>query len=101
MICWLFFSCYLGIEFVICWKKLVHEVAEILLDNEIIGQPMRDDHDKVYKSFSDVVEDKEGRFRKTLLDKRVDYSKRSVIVVGSSLSLHRCRLPREIAIELF
>ncbi|KAL4301989.1 hypothetical protein GQ457_10G010490 [Hibiscus cannabinus] len=62
---------------------------------------MRDGHNKVYKSFSDVIEGKEGRFRETLLGKRVDYSGRSVIVVGPSLSLHRCGLPREIAIELF
>nr|YP_009916731.1 RNA polymerase beta [Primula pulchella]ASM91862.1 RNA polymerase beta [Primula pulchella] len=66
-----------------------------------VGQPMRDGHNKVYKSFSDVIEGKEGRFRETLLGKRVDYSGRSVIVVGPSLSLHRCGLPREIAIELF
>ncbi|KAL4202417.1 hypothetical protein AMTRI_Chr02g220930 [Amborella trichopoda] len=50
---------------------------------------MRDGHNKVYKSFSDVIEGKEGRFRETLLGKRVDYSGRSVIVVGPSLSLHR------------
>ncbi|KAI3850144.1 hypothetical protein MKX03_011942 [Papaver bracteatum] len=62
---------------------------------------MRDGHNKVYKSFSDVIEGKEGRFRETLLGKRVDYSGRSIIVVGPSLSLHRCGLPREIAIELF
>ncbi|XP_065031763.1 DNA-directed RNA polymerase subunit beta'-like, partial [Musa acuminata AAA Group] len=62
---------------------------------------MRDGHNKVYKSFSDVIEGKEGRFRETLLGKRVDYSGRSVIVVGPSLSLHQCGLPREIAIELF
>ncbi|XP_019265969.1 PREDICTED: uncharacterized protein LOC109243480 [Nicotiana attenuata] len=69
-----------------------------LLDNGIRGQPMRDGHNKVYKSFSDVIEGKEGRFRETLLGKRVDYSGRSVIVVGPSLSLHRCGLPCEIAI---
>ncbi|KAI3932206.1 hypothetical protein MKW92_053242 [Papaver armeniacum] len=62
---------------------------------------MRDSHNKVYKSFSDVIKGKEGRFRETLLGKRVDYSGRSVIVVGPSISLHRCGLPREIAIELF
>nr|KJB83701.1 hypothetical protein B456_013G259400 [Gossypium raimondii] len=62
---------------------------------------MWDGHNKVYKSFSDVIEGKERRFHETLLGKRVDYSGRSVIVVGTSLSLHRCGLPREIAIELF
>ncbi|KAG6403333.1 hypothetical protein SASPL_135550 [Salvia splendens] len=84
-----------------CQEKLVQEAVDTLLDNGIRGQPMRDGHNKVYKSFSDVIEGKEGRFRETLLGKWVDYSGRSVIVVGPSLSLHRCGLPREIAIELF
>nr|YP_010456815.1 RNA polymerase beta' subunit [Maytenus confertiflora]UUA68000.1 RNA polymerase beta' subunit [Maytenus confertiflora] len=88
-------------ELVMCQEKLVQEAVDTLLDNGIRGQPMRDGHNKVYKSFSDVIEGKEGRFRETLLGKRVDYSGRSVIVVGPSLSLHRCGLPREIAIELF
>lgn len=88
-------------ELVICQEKLVQEAVDTLLDNGIRGQPMRDGHNKVYKSFSDVIEGKEGRFRETLLGKRVDYSGRSVILVGPSLSLHRCGLPREIAIELF
>nr|YP_010718981.1 RNA polymerase beta' subunit [Beccarinda tonkinensis]WDR39397.1 RNA polymerase beta' subunit [Beccarinda tonkinensis] len=88
-------------ELLMCQEKLVQEAVDTLLDNGIRGQPMRDGHNKVYKSFSDVIEGKEGRFRETLLGKRVDYSGRSVIVVGPSLSLHRCGLPREIAIELF
>ncbi|AEJ82546.1 RNA polymerase beta' subunit (chloroplast) [Ricinus communis] len=88
-------------ELVMCQEKLVQEAVDTLLDNGIRGQPMRDGHNKVYKSFSDVIEGKEGRFRETMLGKRVDYSGRSVIVVGPSLSLHRCGLPREIAIELF
>nr|YP_010897801.1 RNA polymerase beta [Trivalvaria costata]UWJ90017.1 RNA polymerase beta [Trivalvaria costata] len=88
-------------ESVMCQEKLVQEAVDTLLDNGIRGQPMRDGHNQVYKSFSDVIEGKEGRFRETLLGKRVDYSGRSVIVVGPSLSLHRCGLPREIAIELF
>nr|YP_009108432.1 RNA polymerase beta' subunit [Genlisea margaretae]CDI43992.1 RNA polymerase beta' subunit [Genlisea margaretae] len=88
-------------ELVMCQEKLVQEAVDTLLDNGIRGQPMRDGHNKVYKSFADVIEGKEGRFRETLLGKRVDYSGRSVIVVGPSLSLHRCGLPREIAIELF
>nr|YP_010458135.1 RNA polymerase beta' subunit [Pristimera arborea]UUA69676.1 RNA polymerase beta' subunit [Pristimera arborea] len=88
-------------ELVMCQEKLVQEAVDTLLDNGLRGQPMRDGHNKVYKSFSDVIEGKEGRFRETLLGKRVDYSGRSVIVVGPSLSLHRCGLPREIAIELF
>ncbi|CAN6472308.1 unnamed protein product [Victoria cruziana] len=88
-------------ELVMCQEKLVQEAVDTLLDNGICGQPMRDDHNKVYKSFSDVIEGKEGRFRKTLLGKRVDYLGRSVIVVGPLLSLHQCGLPREIAIEFF
>nr|QWL22025.1 RNA polymerase beta' subunit [Cassytha capillaris]QWL22483.1 RNA polymerase beta' subunit [Cassytha capillaris]QWL22874.1 RNA polymerase beta' subunit [Cassytha capillaris] len=88
-------------ELVMCQEKLVQEAVDTLLDNGTRGQPMRDGHNRVYKSFSDVIEGKEGRFRETLLGKRVDYSGRSVIVVGPSLSLHRCGLPREIAIELF
>nr|WAJ48873.1 RNA polymerase beta' subunit [Boronia imlayensis] len=88
-------------ELIMCQEKLVQEAVDTLLDNGIRGQPIRDGHNKVYKSFSDVIEGKEGRFRETLLGKRVDYSGRSVIVVGPSLSLHRCGLPREIAIELF
>nr|YP_010268634.1 RNA polymerase beta' subunit [Pedicularis rudis]UIG87918.1 RNA polymerase beta' subunit [Pedicularis rudis] len=88
-------------ELVMCQEKLVQEAVDTLLDNGIRGQPTRDGHNKVYKSFSDVIEGKEGRFRETLLGKRVDYSGRSVIVVGPLLSLHRCGLPREIAIELF
>nr|YP_010035979.1 RNA polymerase beta' subunit [Impatiens alpicola]QQQ89286.1 RNA polymerase beta' subunit [Impatiens alpicola] len=88
-------------ELVMCQEKLVQEAVDTLLDNGIRGQPTRDGHNKVYKSFSDVIEGKEGRFRETLLGKRVDYSGRSVIVVGPPLSLHQCGLPREIAIELF
>nr|QHN59539.1 RNA polymerase beta' subunit [Staurochilus sp. Lior 012] len=88
-------------ELVMCQEKLVQEAVDTLFDNGIRGQPMRDGHNKVYKSFSDVIEGKEGRFRETLLGKRVDYSGRSVIVVGPLLSLHQCGLPREIAIELF
>nr|YP_010953908.1 RNA polymerase beta' subunit [Cladopus fukienensis]WMV01303.1 RNA polymerase beta' subunit [Cladopus fukienensis] len=88
-------------ELVMCQEKLVQEAVDTLLDNGIRGQPMRDGHTKVYKSFSDIIEGKEGRFRETMLGKRVDYSGRSVIVVGPSLSLHQCGLPREIAIELF
>nr|YP_010474840.1 RNA polymerase beta' subunit [Corydalis decumbens]UVH69127.1 RNA polymerase beta' subunit [Corydalis decumbens] len=82
-------------------EKLVQEAVDTLLDNGLRGQPRKDRHNRVYKSFSDVIAGKEGRFRETLLGKRVDYSGRSVIVVGPSLSLHRCGLPRELAIELF
>nr|UFY98024.1 RNA polymerase beta' subunit [Lonicera tangutica] len=88
-------------ELVMCQEKLVQEAVDTLLDNGIGGQPTKDGSNQVYKSFSDRIAGKEGRFRETLLGKRVDYSGRSVIVVGPSLSLHRCGLPREIAIELF
>nr|YP_010294570.1 RNA polymerase beta' subunit [Xyris pauciflora]ULQ68708.1 RNA polymerase beta' subunit [Xyris pauciflora] len=88
-------------DLIICQEKLIQEAVDILLDNGTRGYPMRDGHNKVYKSFSDIIGGKEGRFRETLLGKRVDYSGRSVIVVGPSLSLHQCGLPREIAIELF
>ena len=75
-------------ELVMCQEKLVQEAMDTLLDNGIHGQPMRDGHNKVYKSFLDVFEGKEERFQETLLGKWVDYSGRSVIVVGLSLSLH-------------
>ncbi|KAL7587271.1 hypothetical protein Lser_V15G35699 [Lactuca serriola] len=88
-------------ELIISQEKLLQEAVDALPDNGIYGQPMRDDHNRVYKSLSDVIEGKEGRVCETLLGKRVDYSGRSVIVMGPSLSLHRCGLPREIAIELF
>nr|ULQ68550.1 RNA polymerase beta' subunit [Xyris capensis] len=86
---------------IICEENLLQEAVDRLLYNGIRGYPMRDGHNRVYKSFSDILGGKEGRFRETLLGKRVDYSGRSVIVVGPSLSLHQCGLPREIAIELF
>ncbi|XP_048319581.2 DNA-directed RNA polymerase subunit beta'-like [Ziziphus jujuba] len=84
-----------------CQEKLVQEAVDTFLDDGIHRQSMRDNHNKAYKSFSDVIEGKEERFRETLLGKRVDSLGCSVIVVGPSLSLHRCGLPREIAIELF
>nr|YP_009974199.1 RNA polymerase beta' subunit [Ptisana novoguineensis]QNH94086.1 RNA polymerase beta' subunit [Ptisana novoguineensis] len=86
---------------IICQKRLIQEAVDALIDNGIRGQPLRDSNNRPYKSFSDVIEGKEGRFRENLLGKRVDYSGRSVIVVGPSLQLHQCGLPREMAIELF
>nr|UGN11263.1 RNA polymerase beta' subunit [Pterobryopsis orientalis] len=86
---------------VVCQTRLVQEAVDALIDNGIRGQPMKDSHNRPYKSFSDVIEGKEGRFRENLLGKRVDYSGRSVIIVGPSLPLHQCGLPREMAIELF
>ena len=82
-------------------KKLVQKAVDALLDNSIGAQPVKDSKDRPYKSFSDFLQGKEGRFRESLLGKRVDYSGRSVIVVGPHLSLYQCGLPREIAIELF
>uniref|UniRef100_A0AB39U2N9 DNA-directed RNA polymerase subunit beta' n=1 Tax=Ophioglossum hongii TaxID=3238578 RepID=A0AB39U2N9_9MONI len=86
---------------IVCQKRLIQEAVDTLIDNGIRGQPMRDGRNRPYKSFSDVIEGKEGRFRENLLGKRVDYSGRSVIIVGPSLPLHQCGLPREMAIELF
>nr|YP_009338930.1 RNA polymerase beta [Pelargonium endlicherianum]API84887.1 RNA polymerase beta [Pelargonium endlicherianum]ARU80406.1 RpoC1 [Pelargonium endlicherianum] len=82
-------------------QKNLQEAVDTLLDNGIGGNPRRDRNKQVYKSFSDILAGKEGRFRETLLGKRVDYSGRSVIVVGPLLALHQCGLPREIALELF
>nr|QYB21899.1 RNA polymerase beta' subunit [Papuacedrus papuana] len=82
-------------------KRLVQNAVDTLLDNSIGAQPVKDSNDKPYKSFSDFIQGKDGRFRENLLGKRVDYSGRSVIVVGPHLSLYQCGLPREIAIELF
>nr|UZC37007.1 RNA polymerase beta' subunit [Pteridophyllum racemosum] len=90
-----------GSSVIMSQEKLVQEAVDELLDDGLQGQLIYEGHYKVYKSFSDIIQGKEGRFRETLLGKRVDYSGRSVIVVGPSLSLHRCGLPREIAIELF
>nr|BBF91003.1 RNA polymerase beta subunit-1 [Pherosphaera fitzgeraldii] len=82
-------------------KRLIQESVDALLDNGIGGQPVTDSNDRPYKSFSDLIQGKEGRFRENLLGKRVDYSGRSVIVVGPLLSLYQCGLPLEIAVELF
>lgn len=86
---------------IVCQKKLVQEAVDALFDNGMGKEPMTDVNGRPFKSFSDIIQGKEGRFRENLLGKRVDYSARSVIVVGPSLSLHRCGLPREIAMELF
>nr|QYB21224.1 RNA polymerase beta' subunit [Dacrydium cupressinum] len=82
-------------------KRLIQEAVDALLDNGIGGHPVTDRHDRPYKSFSDLIQGKQGRFRENLLGKRVDYSGRSVIVVGPFLSLYQCGLPLEIAVELF
>lgn len=82
-------------------KVLLQESVDALLDNGMGAPPFRDSNKRVYKSFSDVIKGKKGRFRQNLLGKRVDYSGRSVIVIAPSLALHQCGLPLEMAIELF
>lgn len=82
-------------------KKLLQQAIDSLLANGAGGNIIRDRNMRPYKSLSDIIKGKKGRFRENLLGKRVDYSGRSVIVVGPSLSLYQCGLPREMAIELF
>jgi DNA-directed RNA polymerase subunit beta' len=82
-------------------KVLLQESVDALLDNGMGAPPFRDSNKRIYKSFSDVIKGKKGRFRQNLLGKRVDYSGRSVIVVAPSLALHQCGLPLKMAIELF
>jgi DNA-directed RNA polymerase subunit beta' len=82
-------------------KVLLQESIDALLDNGMGAPPSRDSNKRIYKSFSDVIKGKKGRFRQNLLGKRVDYSGRSVIVVAPSLGLHQCGLPVDMAIELF
>ena len=83
-------------------KRLLQEAVDGLLDNGKGGSlPISGPNDRPLKSLSDGLKGKKGRFRQNLLGKRVDYSGRSVIVVGPSLKLHQCGLPKEMAIELF
>ena len=82
-------------------KRLLQEAVDALLSNGAGGNIILDRNKKPYKSLSDIIKGKKGRFRENLLGKRVDYSGRSVIVVGPYLSLHQCGLPVEIATELF
>ena len=82
-------------------KRLLQEAVDALIDNSRRARPVTGSNDRPLKSLSDMLKGKEGRFRKNLLGKRVDYSGRSVIVVGPHLRLHECGLPREMALELF
>ncbi|NUL81374.1 MAG: DNA-directed RNA polymerase subunit beta' [Armatimonadetes bacterium] len=82
-------------------KRLLQESVDALIDNNRKAKPVPGSHNRPLKSLSDMLKGKEGRFRKNLLGKRVDYSGRSVIVVGPHLKLHQCGLPKEIALELF
>ena len=82
-------------------KRLLQEAVDALIDNGRRTRPVVGSNNRPLKSLSDMLKGKEGRFRKNLLGKRVDYSGRSVIVVGPRLQLHQCGLPKEMAIELF
>ena len=82
-------------------RRLLQEAVDALIDNGRRARPVTGSNKRPLKSLSDMLKGKEGRFRKNLLGKRVDYSGRSVIVVGPELQLHQCGLPREMALELF
>ena len=82
-------------------KRMLQEAVDSLMDNGRRGRTVVGAHNRPLKSLSDIIEGKQGRFRQNLLGKRVDYSGRSVIVVGPKLKLHQCGLPREMALELF
>jgi DNA-directed RNA polymerase subunit beta' len=82
-------------------KRLLQEAVDALIDNTKRSKPVTGSGGRPLKSLSDMLKGKEGRFRKNLLGKRVDYSGRSVIVVGPNLQLHQCGLPKEMALELF
>lgn len=82
-------------------KRLLQEAIDALIDNGRRTRPVVGSNSRPLKSLSDMLKGKEGRFRKNLLGKRVDYSGRSVIVVGPHLKLHQCGLPKEMALELF
>ncbi|MEW5874668.1 MAG: DNA-directed RNA polymerase subunit beta' [Candidatus Zixiibacteriota bacterium] len=82
-------------------KRMLQEAVDALLDNGRRTQAVRGDSRRPLKSLSDLLKGKQGRFRQNLLGKRVDYSGRSVIVVGPELKLHQCGLPKNMALELF
>ncbi|MFN8575971.1 MAG: DNA-directed RNA polymerase subunit beta' [Candidatus Sericytochromatia bacterium] len=82
-------------------KRMLQEAVDALIDNGRRGRAVVGPNNRALKSLSDIIEGKQGRFRQNLLGKRVDYSGRSVIVVGPKLKLHQCGLPKEMALELF
>ena len=82
-------------------KRMLQEAVDALIDNGRRGRTVVGPNNRPLKSLSNIIEGKQGRFRQNLLGKRVDYSGRSVIVVGPSLELNQCGLPKEMAIELF
>ena len=82
-------------------KRMLQEAVDALIDNCRRGRPVTGPNNRALKSLSDMLKGKQGRFRQNLLGKRVDYSGRSVIVVGPELKMYQCGLPKEMAIELF
>ncbi len=82
-------------------KRMLQEAVDALIDNGRRGRPVTGPSNRALKSLSDMLKGKQGRFRQNLLGKRVDYSGRSVIVVGPELKLYQCGLPKEMALELF
>ena len=82
-------------------KRMLQEAVDALIDNGRKGRPVTGPSNRALKSLSDMLKGKQGRFRQNLLGKRVDYSGRSVIVVGPELKLYQCGLPKEMALELF
>ncbi len=82
-------------------KRMLQESVDALIDNGRRGRPISGSHNHKLKSLSDLLRGKQGRFRQNLLGKRVDYSGRSVIVVGPELKMHQCGLPKRMALELF
>jgi len=82
-------------------KRMLQEAVDALFDNGRRGRVLRGSNNRPLKSLSDTIKGKQGRFRQNLLGKRVDYSGRSVIVVGPELKLHQCGLPKKMALELF
>ena len=82
-------------------KRMLQEAVDALIDNGRRGRPVTGPGNRSLKSLSDLLKGKQGRFRQNLLGKRVDYSGRSVIVVGPTLKIYQCGLPKEMAIELF
>ncbi len=82
-------------------KRMLQEAVDALIDNGRRGRPVTGPNNRPLKSLSDMLKGKQGRFRQNLLGKRVDYSGRSVIVVGPELKMYQCGLPKEMAIELF
>jgi DNA-directed RNA polymerase subunit beta' len=82
-------------------KRMLQEAVDALFDNGRRGRVLRGSNNRPLKSLSDTIKGKQGRFRQNLLGKRVDYSGRSVIVVGPELRLHQCGLPKKMALELF